>query len=394
MTAGANKVTVEDMTRKERASHAACSADSVTSSRAACRPAPDAQSHGRVAQRIMALLHNRARQQPLPPGYMYCPFNPEHRIPIAVIISHMENVHREDALARLPDAMYSGETATRRRRHVDDELYANMQTATRRRRLSRDDERDRRGRRCTHDEFSSSSLSASYDSGSDSGSSSSHSSCSVVLPAGPVPVSASDTKRANGSASVSDMDNNAGTESYPTLNGVHTDRGAMVDEMTTPSASPRPAVLSASNHIEDYWRGRCLTLRRRRCDSEVEAFSLATPAVHDVTQMGADAVTPTASTGHDSAMCEAALCRDSAAGDETAMRHMIWAAVRRMGCELDDMIVNGSHVLLVFTRADEKRAVQEQMTREPACVPHMTLVRDADDRRGGDSSPHMDTTVA
>ncbi|CCW61956.1 unnamed protein product [Phytomonas sp. EM1] len=71
------------------------------------------QKKADFSERMIALLRRRTEQRPLPKGYMRCPLNAEHHVPIASIVTHIEKVHNGDALGLIEDAMYSHGTKAR-----------------------------------------------------------------------------------------------------------------------------------------------------------------------------------------------------------------------------------------------------------------------------------------
>lgn len=72
---------------------------------------------------MASLLRARAEQQPLPDGYMRCPLEPRHHVPIANLVTHVETVHAGDDISILPEAMYSVDTARRRNQYIHEDLY-------------------------------------------------------------------------------------------------------------------------------------------------------------------------------------------------------------------------------------------------------------------------------
>nr|CCC91412.1 conserved hypothetical protein [Trypanosoma congolense IL3000] len=66
-----------------------------------------------LAKKMQGLLQQRAEQMPLPDGYMRCPLNPAHQVPIAVIVTHITTMHQHDSLDCAADAMYGVNTHTR-----------------------------------------------------------------------------------------------------------------------------------------------------------------------------------------------------------------------------------------------------------------------------------------
>ncbi|RNF26600.1 uncharacterized protein Tco025E_01132 [Trypanosoma conorhini] len=120
----------------------------------------DASSPLTFAEKMQRLLRHRAERQPLPAGYMRCPLNPEHQLPIAAIVTHLEKAHQQDALALAPHAMYGTETHTRRRDFLEMQLHRRDGAACRREHANRHHHRRERRRRSRRSSYSSSSSSA------------------------------------------------------------------------------------------------------------------------------------------------------------------------------------------------------------------------------------------
>ncbi|ESL08378.1 hypothetical protein TRSC58_03919 [Trypanosoma rangeli SC58] len=114
------------------------------------------------AEKMQRLLQHRAERQPLPVGYMRCPLNPEHQLPIAAIVTHLERAHQHDALALAPHAMYGTETYRRRRNFLEMQLHRRNGADQQQQHANRDHhhERRRRSRRSSHDSSSSSAASS------------------------------------------------------------------------------------------------------------------------------------------------------------------------------------------------------------------------------------------
>ncbi|CCW66301.1 unnamed protein product [Phytomonas sp. Hart1] len=71
------------------------------------------QQKAGFSERMITLLRHRTEKKPLPKDYMRCPFNAEHKVPIASIVTHIEKAHNGDALGLVEDAMYSRGTKMR-----------------------------------------------------------------------------------------------------------------------------------------------------------------------------------------------------------------------------------------------------------------------------------------
>ncbi|RNF00066.1 hypothetical protein TraAM80_07840 [Trypanosoma rangeli] len=114
------------------------------------------------AEKMQRLLQHRAERQPLPEGYMRCPLNPEHQLPIAAIVTHLERAHQHDALALAPHAMYGTETYRRRRGFLEMQLHRRDGADQRQQHANRyhHHERRRRSRRSSYDSSSSSATSS------------------------------------------------------------------------------------------------------------------------------------------------------------------------------------------------------------------------------------------
>ncbi|KEG10064.1 hypothetical protein DQ04_04231020 [Trypanosoma grayi] len=74
-------------------------------------------------EKMLRLLRHRAEQHQLPLGYMRCPLNPAHQVPVAAIVTHLEKTHQQDALALAPGAMYGRNTYDRRREFLREQLH-------------------------------------------------------------------------------------------------------------------------------------------------------------------------------------------------------------------------------------------------------------------------------
>ncbi|SCU65160.1 U11-48K-like CHHC zinc finger containing protein, putative [Trypanosoma equiperdum] len=81
-------------------------------------PAPSSS----FAQKMHQLLQIRAERQPLAEGYMRCPLNPTHQVPIAAIVTHLSKAHQQDSLDIAPDAMYGVNTRSRRSEFLKEQL--------------------------------------------------------------------------------------------------------------------------------------------------------------------------------------------------------------------------------------------------------------------------------
>ncbi|KAF8280864.1 hypothetical protein BCY84_17348 [Trypanosoma cruzi cruzi] len=114
------------------------------------------------AEKMQRLLQHRAERQPLPEGYMRCPLNPVHQIPIAAIVTHLERAHQQDALALSPNAMYGSGTHRRRREFLERQFYRHNRADHRQPQSDRHHRkrgRHRRSRRSSRDSSSSSASS-------------------------------------------------------------------------------------------------------------------------------------------------------------------------------------------------------------------------------------------
>ncbi|EKF39631.1 hypothetical protein MOQ_000137 [Trypanosoma cruzi marinkellei] len=113
------------------------------------------------AEKMQRLLQHRAERQPLPEGYMRCPLNPEHQIPIAAIVTHLERAHQQDALALAPNAMYGSGTQKRRREFLERQFHRHNKADHRKPQSSRHHQKRGRHGRSRRSSYDSSSSSAS-----------------------------------------------------------------------------------------------------------------------------------------------------------------------------------------------------------------------------------------
>ncbi|CAD2218423.1 U11-48K-like CHHC zinc finger containing protein, putative [Angomonas deanei] len=87
-------------------------------------PKPEKKKKGSIAERMLQLQRRVAEARVAQLGeerasYTICPFDARHVVPLASLVSHVQEEHGGDALSLVGDAMYSQQTGERRTRYLE-----------------------------------------------------------------------------------------------------------------------------------------------------------------------------------------------------------------------------------------------------------------------------------